>query len=82
MVDTATSKAAAARREGSTPSWGTMIQNTIVRHHHKSDASNMDQTRQGQPEGATIEAQDEKTCREKPNKDLFIACVSPPTPNR
>ena len=24
MVDTATSKAAAARREGSTPSWGTM----------------------------------------------------------
>lgn len=44
MVDTAASKAAAARREGSTPSWGTMIQNTIVRHHHESDASNMDQT--------------------------------------
>lgn len=31
MVDTATSKAAAARREGSTPSWGTMVQHILNR---------------------------------------------------
>lgn len=41
MVDTAASKVAAARHEGSTPSWGTMIQNMLVKHQR--DTNNMDQ---------------------------------------